>query len=56
MRPGSWAARGDHDALREAGVCGIYTSEMSLDEVLVSLARKLDAAAPPPLAETPSED
>jgi len=48
---GGTIPREDHDALREAGVCGVYTSEMSLDEVVAALARELATAAPPPLAE-----
>lgn len=32
---------GDHAALKAAGVCGVYTAEMKLDDVLASLAAEL---------------
>jgi len=33
----------DHPALREAGVCGIYTADMALDDVLASIDEELSA-------------
>jgi methylmalonyl-CoA mutase C-terminal domain/subunit len=32
-----------HDALREAGVCAIFTAEMPLDDVLAEIDRELSA-------------
>ena len=33
----------DHDGLKAAGVCGIYTAEMAIDDVLAAIDRELAA-------------
>jgi methylmalonyl-CoA mutase C-terminal domain/subunit len=33
----------DHDTLTEAGVCGIYTAEMAIDDVLAAIDAELAA-------------
>lgn len=33
----------DHDGLKAAGVCGIYTAEMAIDDVLAAIDKELTA-------------
>lgn len=54
---GGTIPRQDHAALLEAGVAAVYTSEMSLDEVLASLQRALaEPSRRTPLTGSASED